>query len=185
MTLETAERRPLDARRPPPDDRSAAQALPRAVRARRHWAWLGGGTVASFLLPFALADQLELQRDLYYGIYAVAVIALFAGWARNTGQSLRDICARRWRVAVALGIAFAAISVLIVLAGEDATSHPGGLEFVGAIVWRGFVYGAADGLLCRRFRSSSSLPPLPGADSVAAAAEQSPSVRSRWSRHLP
>jgi len=34
---------------------------------RRHWAWLAGGAVLSFLVPFVLADRIELQRDLYYG----------------------------------------------------------------------------------------------------------------------
>ena len=38
--------------------------------ARRHVAWLGGGIAVSFLVPFVLADQLGLQRDLYYGITA-------------------------------------------------------------------------------------------------------------------
>ena len=42
---------------------------------------------------------------------------------------------------------FAGISALIVLGTEDSTPHPDGLEFIGAIVWRGLVYGAVDGLL--------------------------------------
>jgi hypothetical protein len=50
-----------------------------------------------------------------------------------------------------LGLAFAGISALIVLANEDATAGPGGLEFIGAIVWRGLVYGGIDGLLLSAF----------------------------------
>jgi hypothetical protein len=48
---------------------------------------------------FVIADQLELQRALYYAIYGLAVVGLFIGWARDTGQSLRGMCARRWRLA--------------------------------------------------------------------------------------
>ena len=64
--------------------------------ARRHVAWLGGGIAMSFLVPFVLADQLELQRDLYYGVYCAAVAALFVAWSRDTGQPLREMCARHW-----------------------------------------------------------------------------------------
>ena len=117
----------------------------------RHWAWLAGGAVLSFLVPFVLADRLELQRDVYYGVYAVIVAGLFAAWARDTGQSVPEMCARRWRAALALGLVFAGAGVAIVLGAEDATSRPGGLELVGAIVWRGLVYGAADGLLLSAF----------------------------------
>jgi hypothetical protein len=105
----------------------------------------------SFLVPFVLADQLGIQRDLYYGIYCAAVAALFVAWSRDTGQSLREMCARQWRWAAALGVIFAGLSAFIVLGTEDATSHPGGVEFLAAIGWRGLVYGAADGLLLSAF----------------------------------
>jgi hypothetical protein len=117
----------------------------------RHLAWLGFGIGLSFLVPFVLADTLELQRDVYYGIYGAVVTLLFAGWMRDTGQSLRELCARRWRWALVLGAVFAAVSVAIVLGSEDATSHPGGIEFVAALAWRGVFYGAADGLLLSAF----------------------------------
>jgi hypothetical protein len=38
-----------------------------------------------------------------------------------------------------------------VLRTEDAGDHPGGLRFAAAIVWRGVVYGAVDGLLLSVF----------------------------------
>jgi hypothetical protein len=117
----------------------------------RHVSWLAAGIVISFLVPFVLADRLELQRDVYYGCYIVAVGALFLAWSRDTGQSLREMASRHWRWAVALGVVFAGVSALIVLGSEDASSHPGGIEFVAAIVWRGVLYGAADGLLLSAF----------------------------------
>ena len=119
--------------------------------AGRHGAWLAAIIAASFALPFVLADSLDMQRDVYYGVYMAAVVGLFVAWAQDTGESLREMVARRWRWAVGLGIVFAAFSVFIALGAEDATSHPGGLEFVAAIVWRGVLYGAADGLLLSAF----------------------------------
>jgi hypothetical protein len=124
----------------------STSATPR-VSARRHFAWLIGGMAVAFLVPLVIADQLGLQRDVYYGIYAGAVVALFVGWARDTGQPLREMIARRWRIALGLGLLVAAISVVIAVRAEPGNGHPGGLEFIAALGWRGIVYGAADGLL--------------------------------------
>jgi hypothetical protein len=121
------------------------------VAARRHLVWLGCGLAISFVVPFVLADTLTVQRDLYYGIHGAIVLALFAGWMRDTGQSLGELCARRWRRALALGALGAAASVAIVLGTEDPGPHPGGIEFIGALVWRGLLYGAVDGLLLSAF----------------------------------
>jgi hypothetical protein len=123
----------------------------RPVSGRRHLAWLVSGMAGAFLIPFVLADQLGLQRDLYYGLYAAAVVGLFVAWARDTRQPLREMLARRWRLAVGLGIVFAAISALIATRAEDGSVHPSGIEFIAALVWRGIVYGAADGLLLSAF----------------------------------
>jgi hypothetical protein len=114
-------------------------------------AWFVGGMAGAFLVPFILADQLALQRDLYYGIYAAAVGGLFVAWAHDTQQQLREMLARRRRLAVGLGIVFAAISAFIATRVEDGSAHPDGTEFIAALVWRGIVYGAADGLLLSAF----------------------------------
>jgi len=39
-----------------------------------HWAWLAGGFVVAFAVPFLLADVLEINRDVFYGLYAIAVL---------------------------------------------------------------------------------------------------------------
>jgi hypothetical protein len=122
-----------------------------AVSARRHLAWLAGGMAMAFLVPFVLADKLELTRDVYYGVYVAAVVALFVAWARDTEQSLREMVTRRWRLALGLGVAFAGLSAFIAVNAESGTPHPGGIEFIGALLWRGLVYGAADGLLLSAF----------------------------------
>lgn len=115
-----------------------------------HLAWLAGGLVLGFLVPYLLADLLELPKDVYYGLYSAFAIGLFLAWARSTGQSLAEMLRRRWLVAVALGVVFAGVMALVVLR-SDAGPRPDGLDLVGAIVWRGLVYGFADGLLLSAF----------------------------------
>jgi hypothetical protein len=116
-----------------------------------HWLWLGFGFVVAFAVPFVLADQLDLNRDLFYGLYAAAVLALLGGWARATGYDLVAAVRRRWPWAVGLGVAFAAVLSVMVVRTEDATPRPDGLELIGAVLWRGVVYGLVDGLLLSVF----------------------------------
>jgi hypothetical protein len=117
----------------------------------RHFAWLIGGMAVAFLVPYVLADRLGLQRDVYYGVYAASVVGLFVGWAHDTGQSVREMCVRRWRLAVVLGLVSAGAMAFIATRQEPSGPHPGGVTFVGSLVWRGVVYGAADGLLLSAF----------------------------------
>src|SRR4029453_96566 len=113
--------------------------------------WLAGGFLLSFLIPFVLADTLEVGRDLYYGVYAAAAFGYFALWVRTTGTSLRTMVGRRLPLTLTLAAVASALLVLMVYRTEDATSHPTGLELWAAVAWRGVVYGAADGLLLSAF----------------------------------
>jgi hypothetical protein len=119
--------------------------------ARRHLAWLAGGAALAFLVPFLLADVLRLDRDLYHGIHAATAAALFGAWCRDTGQSVGATLRRRWGWAVGLGAVFAVLGWLIVRAAEPSSPRPGGAALVADLVWRGLVYGAADGLLLSGF----------------------------------
>jgi hypothetical protein len=122
-----------------------------ATRVSVHWAWLAGGFVLAFTVPFVLADVLAINRDIFYGILAVAVLALFLAWARSTGYQLGRAVRRHWVWAVALGAAGAALLSVVVIRTEDSTARPDGAELVGAVLWRGVVYGATDGLLLSVF----------------------------------
>ena len=77
--------------------------------------------------------------------------AFFVAWARSTQQSLGALVRRRWPLAVALGLLVAAVLSVMVLRTEDATARPDGLELAGAVLWRGVVYGATDGLVLSAF----------------------------------
>jgi hypothetical protein len=43
------------------------------------WAWLAIGFVVAFATPFLLTDVFALNRDVFYGVYALAVAGLFTG----------------------------------------------------------------------------------------------------------
>jgi hypothetical protein len=134
-----------------PKSSSTPLARDREATPRRHFAWLGGGMAVAFLIPYVLADRIGLQRDIYYGVYAASVTALFVGWSRDTGQSLREMCTRRWKLAVVLGLIVAGAMAFIATRQDVSGPHPGGLTFVASVAWRGVVYGAADGLLLSAF----------------------------------
>jgi hypothetical protein len=105
----------------------------------------------AFAVPFVFADVLEIDRDLFYGLYALAVGALFVAWSRSTGYDLLAAVKRRWVAAVLLGLASAGVLVAMVVRTEDATARPDGIDLVGAVAWRGIVYGVTDGLLLSVF----------------------------------
>ena len=116
-----------------------------------HWAWLLGGFVLAFAVPYVLADVVEINRDLFYGIYALSVMGLFWLWSRSTGYDLVEAVRRRWLAALVLGLAAAGVLAAVVVRTEDATARPAGLDLVGALAWRGVVYGMTDGLLLSVF----------------------------------
>jgi hypothetical protein len=118
--------------------------------ARKQVPWLFGALVGGFLVPFVFADQLNLPKDLYYGIYGVLVLAFLFAWTRATDQHLHEMLARRWRLAVLLGLFCGALLAFIVLQ-QDATTRPAGIALAGAVLWRGLFYGAIDGLLLSSF----------------------------------
>lgn len=121
-----------------------------AADSRVQWFWLGAGLAFAFAIPFLFADLLAVPRDRYYAIYAVSVVVFLALWARFTRQDVVGMCRRHWRWAVGLGLLFGALLAFIVFR-DASTAHPHGWTFAGAILWRGVVYGAIDGLLLSSF----------------------------------
>jgi hypothetical protein len=120
------------------------------TRRRRHWLWLLAGFPFAFATPFLFADTLGLNRDVFYGLYALAVAGFVAAWARDTRLTRRDLLCN-WRWGLALGALGAFVMSLVVFRTEDATDRPGGLELLAALLWRGVLYGATDGVLLSVF----------------------------------
>ena len=121
-----------------------------SAEASQHVRWLVGGVGLGFLVPFLFADVVGVQRDVYDGIYHGCRVRLLLDVGSSTDQSLREMVSRRWVLAIVLGLVFAGVMSFIVLR-QDATSRPSGLTLAAALMWRGVVYGAADGLLLSSF----------------------------------
>lgn len=121
------------------------------VHVDRQWVWLAGGLVIAFLTPFVFADLVDLPRDAYYGVYAAVVLGFVTAWAWTSHLAVAPVALRNWRWAVGLGLIAAAVLAVMVLRTEDATVRPDGWTLIGAVAWRGVVYGAIDGLLLSVF----------------------------------
>lgn len=124
------------------------------------WLWLGGGALFAFLVPFVFADVIGVPRDLYYAIYSLSVFALFVAWIRASHLNVHEFFVRNWKWAVTLGLIAGGVLVAIVLK-DTGTSHPGGATFGAEIVWRGVVYGAADGILLGAFPTLAVFAAIP------------------------
>jgi len=122
----------------------------RDSRKRRHWLRLLASIPFAFAVPFVFADTLQLNRDIFYGVYALAVACFVTAWARDTHLTRRDLI-RNWRWGVLLGVIGAALTALIAIRTDHATDRPGVIELVAAVLWRGVVYGATDGVLLSVF----------------------------------
>jgi hypothetical protein len=114
------------------------------------WLWLGGGALLAFLVPFLFADVIGVSRDAYYAIYSLSVFALFAAWIRASRLNVPAFFARNWKWSVALGLIAGGVLAAVVFK-DTGTSHPAGATFGAEILWRGIVYGAADGILLGTF----------------------------------
>jgi D-alanyl-D-alanine carboxypeptidase len=122
----------------------------RAFDRRAHWYWLGSGLALFFVIPFVLTDLAPVGRDLYYGVYIAAVAAFCGSWLRFAVDEPRATLTRNWRLGVVLGAVFGGVMAAIVLK-EPSSGHPGGTAFVAAVLWRGVVYGLADGVILSAF----------------------------------
>jgi len=137
-----------------------ASAAPTPLRQRRgaagvsSWAtqlrWFAVGAVAAFIVPFVFSSVLELQHDLYLGVYFAFVIGLVGAYVRSNEIDVRVVVKRNWRWGVVLGVVVGVALVRNVFS-ETETARPDGFYFAFEIVWRGLTYGAVDALLLTVF----------------------------------
>ena len=108
--------------------------------------WFAAALVVGFAVPFIGSTVLDLQHDVYLGVYFATVVALCGAYAVTTRLDVRATVVRHWKLSVALGLVFGFALIRNVLA-EDATPKPHGLYYAFELIWRGGIYGAIDALL--------------------------------------
>ncbi len=119
--------------------------------AARHAAWFAFGSVVAFAIPYIGISVLDLQHDLFYGLYFAGTLALLATYVRSEDVDLRAMFTRNWKWAIGLGVIGAFVMARNVLANSDATPRPHGGYFVFELLWRGVGYGMIDALLLTAF----------------------------------
>lgn len=117
---------------------------------RSHLVWIPLGAAVSFLTSFLFGDLLLLPVDLYYLIYFAVVIGFLAFYVVQTELPLRAWLAKRWKWGVVLGIFVGVVMMQNVLSRPE-TDRFTGAALAGAVLWRGVVYGAVDGVLLYAF----------------------------------
>jgi len=121
-----------------------------------HVRWFVSGVAIGFLTPFVFSSLLEIQHDVYYGIYFAITLTFLAVYVRAAAIDLRDLFARSWRWSLALGVPATAFVVVNVLA-RDSTPGAGGFYGAFEVAWRGLAYGAVDALLLTAFPGAVAL----------------------------
>jgi hypothetical protein len=116
----------------------------------RHLLWIPAGAVVSFFAAYIFGDRLTLPVDFYYAIYFACVVGFFAVYAKRTQLDLRTWVGRRWGWGIALGLGIGTVMAFAVVSRPATEPLTGGL-LAWALLWRGVVYGAVDGLLLFAF----------------------------------
>jgi hypothetical protein len=115
-----------------------------------HLIWIALGAWVGFGSSFIFGDILTLPIDLYYLIYFGITMAFFFIYVKKTQLNLTEWFSRRWMWGVVLGLVSGVFMVQFVLKGP-ATERFSGAYLGWIIFWRGWVYGAIDGLLLSSF----------------------------------
>ena len=116
----------------------------------RHLIWIPAGGVVSFLASFVFGDLFMIPVDLYYLIYFVSIIGFLVLYAKATGLVLREWTSKRLGWGIILGLLVGVVMVKNVMSRSETEQLTGGM-LAWAVIWRGVVYGAVDGMLLFAF----------------------------------
>lgn len=116
----------------------------------RHLIWIPAGGAVSFLASFVFGDLFVIPVDLYYLIYFVTIIGFLVVYAKATGLVLREWTSKRLGWGIILGVVVGAVMVKNVMSRAETEQLAGGM-LAWAVIWRGVVYGAVDGMLLFAF----------------------------------
>lgn len=111
-----------------------------------HLGWIPAAAAVGFAASVLFGDALRLPVDLYYGIYFAVVLVFLGCYARRTRPDTRTLGSRRLAAAGLLGL-IGGLALMRAVLEQPATTPLHGAMLVWALLWRGFLYGAVDGVL--------------------------------------
>lgn len=120
------------------------------MKSFKHFLWFAAAMSIGFFIPFLFANSTCVPVDLYYLIYFTAIILFLTCYARFTNLNCKEILSKNLKIAVALGLIFAVIMFINIFSRPE-TAKLSGLFFIWALIWRGLLYGAIDGLFLTSF----------------------------------
>lgn len=103
-----------------------------------------------FFVPFLFGNSKAIPVDVYYLIYFISVGALYFFFIKQTGTDIKKMFSANLVIGVVLGLIFAGIMAKNVFSRPE-TAHLTGTVLTWALVWRGLIYGAVDGLFLTTF----------------------------------
>lgn len=126
-----------------------------------HLGWFVAGAALGFVVPFVFSSGLELNHDLYYGIYFAIALAFLAAYVVSTGLDAVALFSTGWKWSLLLAIPATAFVVGNVLS-RDSTPGASGAYAVFEVFWRGVAYGIVDALLLTAFPAAVAFALLAG-----------------------
>lgn len=115
-----------------------------------HLIWILFAVIIGFLIPFLFGNIKSLPVDIYYLVYFSLISIFFFIYIRQTSLDLRKLLTTNLIIGIVLGLIFAIIMAKNVFSRPE-TSQLTGNMFAWALVWRGLLYGAVDGLFLSVF----------------------------------
>jgi hypothetical protein len=112
--------------------------------------WIVKAAFLGFLIPFLFGNSNFIPVDVYYLIYFISVGALYFFYFKQTGVDMKKMFSKNIAMGIVLGLIFAGIMAKNVFSRPE-TDHLTGLMLTWALVWRGLIYGAVDGLFLTTF----------------------------------
>jgi hypothetical protein len=122
------------------------------VTGASHLVWIPAAALVGFAASFVFGDRIVLPLDLYYLVYFVIVGGFLAVYVTRTKLDVRRWASRRLGWAVGLGIV-GGIMLMRGVRAQPETAHLEGGMLAWALLWRGVIYGAVDGLLLLAWRA--------------------------------
>lgn len=116
--------------------------------------WLLALAFASFLVTWIFADLLRLTQTVFIGVLAVVTGAFLYAYLSWSNADWGEFLGHQWLWGLVGAIVVGPLLAAMLARGRHSQSpmfapvpRPQGLRMVGALLWEGLVYGAAEGLL--------------------------------------